>query len=419
MSNEIGKVIKQTFLNLKDKSILATPSEYNREFCQVAKEFQVSVTDCKRFQEFIAQLNDEEQKEVKKRDIQTPEEIIPILLERIAKKNISTLGVMLSNSLAPSISLQLDENLAKFNVKIGDAPALIFEEDIQKEMQAFISKRFEADKAVVKQKTEDIAKLVTLMGKYLKDAISTHANGTENVSGIKEQIKAIDLTRNNPSDLSELQNRLVNAVETIESEMTQVNKNLESGKSHVDNLQDKIKVLESQLEVAQKESATDHLTGLLTRRSYEKEIKRVESDFTRNNKEFAVVFFDIDHFKKVNDTYGHDAGDSILKTFAKILQSQTRETDVLCRYGGEEFVAVVQFKLKRELLGYLKRIKSIVEQNKFVHENKKIHISFSAGVALRNKYKIYEDAVHKADELLYEAKKSGRDKIVIDDGNTI
>ncbi|MFA6788865.1 MAG: GGDEF domain-containing protein [Arcobacteraceae bacterium] len=419
MRNQILKVIKQTFLNLKDKNILATPSEYNKEFCGVAKEFNVDVGDCKKFQEFVSKLNAVELAEVKKREVKTPEDLIPILLERIAIKNVNTLSEMLTSSLMPSISLQLDENLAKFNIKIGNSPALIFEEDIQKEMQEFITQRFTSDQAFVKQKTQDIAKLVTLMGKYLNDAITNNSSGTENVTGIKEQIKAIDISKSKPTDLSELQNRLVNAVENIENEMSLVGKNLEKDKSNVCQLEDRIKCLEKELEDATKESRTDHLTGVLTRRAFEKELSKVESNFERNTIEYAVVFFDIDFFKKINDTYGHEAGDVILKTFAKILEKQTREYDVICRYGGEEFVAIVHFKLKRELLGYLKRVKTIVGENKFVYGDARIQITFSAGVSIRNNYKTYQEAVKKADELLYDAKNSGRNKIILDDGKVL
>ncbi|MFA7083845.1 MAG: GGDEF domain-containing protein [Arcobacteraceae bacterium] len=417
--NQVNKVIKQTFLNLREKNILATPSQYNKEFCNVANELNLDVADCRKFREFLSKLNSNEQAEVKKREIKTPEEFIPILLERIAVKNVTSLSEMISSSLIPSISLQLDEKLAKFNIKIGNSPALMFEEEIQKEMQEFITQRFASDKEFVKQKTEDIAKLVTLMGKYLNDAITNNTSGSENVSGIKEQIKAIDITKSNPTDLSDLQNKLVNAVENIENEMNLVGQNLIKDKTNVCQLEDRIKSLEKELKVATKESQIDHLTGVLTRRAFEKELIKIESNFERNNLEYAVVFFDIDFFKKINDTYGHDAGDVILKTFAKILEKQTREHDVLCRYGGEEFVAIVHFKLKRELLSYLKRVKTIIAENKFVYEDKRIQITFSAGVSIRSGYKTYDEAIKKADELLYAAKNSGRNKITLDDGKEL
>jgi len=158
---------------------------------------------------------------------------------------------------------------------------------------------------------------------------------------------------------------------------------------------------------------------LLTRRAYEESIKKIENEFIRNNTQYAIVFFDLDHFKKVNDTYGHEAGDIILSTFAKVLNKNTRDLDIVGRYGGEEFIAVIHFNLKRELLKYLKRIKTIINDNSFIYKSKNIHVTFSAGVAVRNDHKSYDSTVQKADVLLYQAKEAGRNKIILEDGTVI
>ena len=105
--------------------------------------------------------------------------------------------------------------------------------------------------------------------------------------------------------------------------------------------------------------------------------------------------------------------------FAKVLNKNTREHDILGRYGGEEFVAIVHFNLKRELLKYLKRIKAIINENSFIYKNQKIKVTFSAGVAIRNNHDTYDGTIQKADLLLYEAKEGGRNKIVIEDGTII
>ncbi len=347
------------------------------------------------------------------------DDIISLLLNRVAAKNLDSLASLFKSSMTPSINIELDENLAKFSIKIGNSPSLMFEEDIQKEMQSYITKRFEADQSVVKQKTEDIAKLVTLMGKYLNDAISSSDDGSDSVSGIKDKIESLDMTTNNLKELSLLQSKLVSAALSIENEMSAVGEKFKSGKNQVSKLEEKIQKLEEELDSAKKESTTDHLTGLLTRRAFDDEMNRIENGYARNGTQYAMIFFDIDHFKQVNDTYGHEGGDVILKTFAKVLQKETRELDIVCRYGGEEFVAVIHFNLKRELLKYLKRIKSIITQNKFLYNKEKIQITFSAGTTVRSKYENYTNALQKADLLLYEAKESGRNKIIIDDGTVI
>lgn len=415
----IKDIASKTISNLNDKNIDATPNEYQKEFCNVANQLNVSVNECKRFKELIQKLYESEQKEVREKNIQSVDDLVDILLNRIATKNLDSLASLFNSSLIPSINIELDENLAKFSIKIGNSPGLMFEEDIQKEMQEYITKRYETDQAVVRQKTEDIAKLVTLMGKYLNDAITSTGDGSNNVSEIKDKIESLDMSVDNFKELSDLQNKLVKAALSIENEMSSVGEKFKDGKNHVVQLEQKIQKLEEELDSAKKESTTDHLTGLLTRRAFDEEIKKIENNYARNDTQYAFVFFDIDFFKKINDTYGHEGGDVILRTFAKVLQKETREFDIVCRYGGEEFVAVVHFNLKRELLKYLKRIKSIITQNKFVYKNNKIQMSFSAGTVIRSNYESYINALQKADLLLYEAKESGRNKIIMDDGTII
>ena len=96
-----------------------------------------------------------------------------------------------------------------------------------------------------------------------------------------------------------------------------------------------------------------------------------------------------------------------------------REIDGVGGYGGEELSAIIHLNLDRELLMLLKRIKSIVTENSFIYQDKKLKITFSAGVTIRNKYPTYDIALQKADSLLYKAKDSGRNKILLDNGIAI
>ena len=155
---------------------------------------------------------------------------------------------------------------------------------------------------------------------------------------------------------------------------------------------------------------------MLTRRAYDRYSKKIDDNYNRNKVDYAVIFFDIDHFKKVNDTYGHDAGDVILSTFAKVLDKSTRDLDIVGRYGGEEFISLLHFNDVKEIETYISRVKSIVTEHKFKYDNLKIQITFSAGVTLRSENNSYSDAIKKADELLYQAKQTGRNKIVFKSG---
>lgn len=419
MESKVQKVVKETILSLHEKGIPATPNEYHKEFCKFSKIHNLTVQECELFKKLVSKLSKNEQIEIEKKSITTFEDLIPILLNRVSKDNLNSLAKIFQQSIIPSISIDINEERNKFSIKIGDSPALMFEEDIQKEMQNYITKRFEADKKVVKQKTAEIAKMLTLMGQYFNDAIQSSGSGSENVSNIKSEIQSIDMQTPNIETLTSLQTKLIDAAKSIEDEMNHVGEKLTSGKSEVETLEHQVKRLQEELEKTKEESIKDHLTGLLTRRAYEEAIKKIENTFIRNNTQYAIVFFDIDHFKKINDNYGHEAGDVILSTFAKILGKNTRDLDVVSRYGGEEFVAVVHFNLKRELLKYLKRIKSIIQENNFVYKNQKIHLTFSAGVSIRNNHSSYDSTIQKADMLLYEAKEAGRDRIILEDGTAI
>lgn len=168
-----------------------------------------------------------------------------------------------------------------------------------------------------------------------------------------------------------------------------------------------------------KEKDIDFLTGIYNRRAFSVQVDKIENEYEIFKSKYAVVFYDIDHFKTINDNYGHDCGDTILTTFASILKKLTREEDVVCRYGGEEFISLVHYTNDEEIVNYLKRVKNIISSNKFVHKDIKLKIKFSAGVVYRNKYPTYEDAMTQADLLLNKAKHEGRNKIIIDNGNYI
>ena len=373
----------------------------------------------KEFEEVFSKLTILEKNEVTKSKINTAVGIIPLLLKRVSKDNVEELAAILKQSVLPSICSQTDDEIEQVFESIDQDKNLLFNKEIQEKILRFIQQRFERDKKVVIQRTSDISKFVALMGQYLNDAINSNGSGSKNVLNIKEKIQSIDLSSDNLQLLSDLQKELVNAASSIEIEMNTVSDKLQTGKTKVQELEEKVNSLEEELTKTKNESMKDHLTGLLTRRAYDNEIKKIESSYKRHNTQYAVVFFDLDFFKKVNDTYGHECGDVILSTFAKILEKNTRDHDIVGRYGGEEFVAIVHFNLNRELLQYLKRIKTIVTANNFKYKDHEIKVTFSAGVSIRSDHESYDNALQKADMLLFEAKENGRNQIKLEDGKII
>ena len=371
------------------------------------------------FKNIFEQLSPKEKELVNSNNLDSPEKLIPLLIRRVNPQNVQHLALLIKQSLLPSICSKTNDEIDSLFDQINKDSNLLFTKEIQDKIEEFITKRFERDKRVVIERTSDISKLVFLMEEYLNEAISSNGSGSKNVLNIKEKIEAININENGLEALSKLQNELVNAASSIEKEMNTVTTKLETGRTKVQELEEKVKTLEEELTKTKTENMKDSLTGLLTRKAFAEEVKKIESAYTRINTQYAVVFFDLDHFKKINDTYGHECGDVVLSTFGKIVNKSVRDHDLVGRYGGEEFVAIIHFNLNRELLQFLKRIKTIVTENSFIYKDQKIRVTFSAGVTLRSSYDTYENALQKADMLLYQAKESGRNKIVLENGMEI
>ncbi len=156
-------------------------------------------------------------------------------------------------------------------------------------------------------------------------------------------------------------------------------------------------------------SLTDQLTGLYNRRKLNEELEKEWIRAERYDTIFSVIIFDIDHFKKVNDTYGHQMGDVVLVEISRILKRRIRSTDVAGRWGGEEFLIICP---ETRLFGanmLANKIRLSVENFKFPIDRK---ITISAGVSQYHKGKSIEDIITEADEKLYKAKELGRNIVV-------
>jgi diguanylate cyclase (GGDEF)-like protein len=159
-------------------------------------------------------------------------------------------------------------------------------------------------------------------------------------------------------------------------------------------------------------SITDQLTGLFNRRHFDDVFAQEIQRAARYAHPFSVMMMDIDHFKNVNDTYGHQAGDFILKGVANILCSQLRETDILARYGGEEFVVVLPETGESVALSIAERIRGALEEHKFCCGDNELHVTISIGVVTASGEQDDEEVLHAADDALYKAKEEGRNRVV-------
>jgi len=160
----------------------------------------------------------------------------------------------------------------------------------------------------------------------------------------------------------------------------------------------------------------DGLTRVYNKR-YFSEVLEKECEYNRRNHVgLCVILLDIDHFKQINDTWGHPAGDSILKNLAQLIDSEARGYDVFARYGGEEFVFLLRGSPLLAAVQLAERVRKEVEEQVFVYDNLDLKITISLGVAFWDGESpmVAVELVEAADRRLYEAKESGRNKVCHD-----
>lgn len=161
-------------------------------------------------------------------------------------------------------------------------------------------------------------------------------------------------------------------------------------------------------------SMTDGLTGVDNRRALEQRLHEMFEHSLRLHEPISCVMSDIDHFKKVNDTYGHAAGDDVLKQFAEILKDEAREVDRVGRYGGEEFLLLLPGTVLDAAVTFAERLRQRVEQHTFSFEGGTLKRTVSLGVASwpHPRIKGREEMLKAADDALYVAKEMGRNRVI-------
>lgn len=168
--------------------------------------------------------------------------------------------------------------------------------------------------------------------------------------------------------------------------------------------------LRNALQQIEELAITDELTGLYNRRYLMNMLDNQRTLVARENTTFVLIFIDLDHFKQINDQYGHAIGDQVLKELATLLKKSVREVDLVTRYGGEEFVVLLRDASINGALPRIERIRSQV--NNRVFSNLQLSLTISAGVAEFRYPERIDELVSRADKLLYEAKRSGRNRVV-------
>ena len=175
-----------------------------------------------------------------------------------------------------------------------------------------------------------------------------------------------------------------------------------------------VSVLNDEKAMLELTANTDPLTGIFNRRFFMSSMTLMINNAFRDNRQSFIVLFDLDHFKKVNDTYGHRAGDEVLKAFAALANKSVRKGDLFARYGGEEFIMFISCNNKEEVDMLIERIRLKTMNMAVEFDGNQISITTSTGIStiFSDSDTDIEKAISQADRALYKAKNEGRNKIV-------
>jgi diguanylate cyclase len=233
----------------------------------------------------------------------------------------------------------------------------------------------------------------------------------EKIGGYSEKIsRAEDIT-----ELNQILDEVLKETRIVQSEALKARDNMVMARQEVQDAEARIHQLEAKLQHMSELVREDQLTGSLNRRGLDDVFEREMARADRRGTPLCIAILDLDDFKRLNDTYGHIAGDSALKHLVKIVKDTLRSMDVIARFGGEEFLILLPETSIEAASLTMTRLQRDLTRHFFMHDNEKVLITFSAGVALRRPHEDQNELVKRADKAMYQAKQTGKNRVVVAD----
>ena len=250
----------------------------------------------------------------------------------------------------------------------------------------------------------------------------SHQNNLHMDKAVHDEIRGIHESMQAANDLAQLKTAIQSRLDTIDQHLLHFHdaekQRFEQAQHMIGALTEKVSALESdggllrsRLEETQKQAMRDVLTGIPNRQAYEEHLASEIARCKRYGTPLAMVVWDVDKFKTINDNYGHAGGDRVLKVVAELLSSRVRETDFVARYGGEEFVMLMPETTAESAMQVANKLRSDIEQTPFHFHDTRVAVTISAGVAQYHQDEMVTSLFERADAALYAAKDAGRNQV--------
>jgi len=263
-------------------------------------------------------------------------------------------------------------------------------------------------KPALTEARETLKKMVTTFVERLVEM-------TDSTSDYQEKIENYQKKLSSTEDIGELNSLLTHILEdtrTIGVSVQRTRDEFQTSQKKAAEAEQRVHELTAELDHISEVAHQDYLTGTLNRRGMDEALEREFSRADRHDTILCIALMDIDHFKKLNDSLGHTAGDQALVHFTNVIKGVLRSTDVLARYGGEEFIIILPVTPQEEAIHVVTRVQRELTKNYFMNRNERVLITFSAGVAERKPGETPESLIPRADAALYQAKNTGRNQVI-------
>jgi diguanylate cyclase (GGDEF)-like protein len=320
-------------------------------------------------------------------------------------KNLAPLIIA---TLTPSIASSMNDELATISYELRNSPEVLGSAAIQNDIKQFIKKRIALDKKEVQEKITTLDKLLDEINQKIIYLLDSTQSSSAEVKNIKQDLEKINFSQDS---FESIQQKLIRIASSLEKETSALHVKMKSNQATIKKMHTRIKGLETALVEAKQESKEDYLTNVATKRALSEELKRAEEAYVRYKIDYCVCFIDLDHFKRTNDTFGHEAGDVILSTLGKLLRKYTRQVDFVGRYGGEEFLIILPNTQLDQAVTFADKVRKVIANFKFMYKKERIDVTASCGVSERKAYKSQDAVIEAADKMLYEAKEAGRNQV--------
>jgi diguanylate cyclase len=265
----------------------------------------------------------------------------------------------------------------------------------------------------------ELSEIYSIVGNAVRENQTQTQAGQALEASMIKGMQQLEKQAANATDLAQLKSQVKSQIDHIKQALDNYQQSAKfSLGDQLEELSKKIKTLETEseknrenLETQRRKALSDPLTELPNRQAYnERAITEVQR-WQRYNRPLTIAIFDIDNFKKINDNYGHQAGDRVLKVIGRSIVKRLREVDFFCRFGGEEFVALMPETTAEVAIPVLDKIRDAIANAAFNYKEQPLSITLSVGLTEFREKDSLESAFERADQALYKAKQSGRNQV--------